>query len=361
MNFNTILDLGARSIGNSHQIIDYIKLGEKEEGSNPKSTLEFQLPESLQTDFPAPVFRLPILLPTNNREGFFLQFWELNGKGKNDKIYQKCVGEGNDCRGSKRNMSTWKFEDKPCPGWNCPEVKAKHCKRTGEFYFYVDRSLDISLQEPLPIGLDWRLAAGPLEMYRIKTHSGYTLKMINAQIEGFREIPMLNGDVSFIPMWLSRLQVTVTDGENKLRSIHYLSLSLRLTTQDALAMRRDHVKGVGLSRDEAQVLPPASHTLDTPPPETEPETAPEPEGTPGQDQGDLFAKTTEAHKAIRKYAKRVEELDHRFGPEWLSGLCANEGAKEVEEITDSAALVRILGLVEKKGLELKAAKDIREK
>lgn len=341
MSYSKILDLGDLSIGCTHQRTDFIHLGEKLDGSFSKSTLEFQLPESLQKCFPHPTTRLPIFLPMNNIEDFFPQYWEWSPATGEGKPYRFCVGEGDGCGGMRLDKKDWKFKDFNCPGWNCPDAVAKNrCKRTGILSIYVD--------------------LGPeeqLNLYQIKTRSGHTLKTINAQVEGFKKIPFLRADISFVPLWLSRLEKTVTDGEGNRRKIHYLSLSLRLTAGQALDMRG---RVCGLASETPTV------TI-TPPPDKKPEKKtsakekpPEAAGDGNKDQGTDFSQVTDLHQKIYRYADKLKKLNSMYGSKWLTTQCGKLGGGAVEEITDIKSLEELLAVVEKRGFEMAAGQKQKE-
>lgn len=169
----------------------------------PKETDYFVCPEKVKEVYGPEPKKLKILIPVEDEEVFFRQFYYSYGKG-----FLLCKGDGEDA--VYWDFDKGDYQNKECP---CEKLEAGKCSQTGILQFILP---------------DVEEAAG---VWQITTHSRNSIIDINSGIDYIRGIA---GRIAFVPLWLIRdeIQTQKMDGKAPIKGKHWtmkfsMDISLR--------------------------------------------------------------------------------------------------------------------------------------
>jgi len=144
----------------------------------PKETDYFVVPEKVQAVYGKEPKKLKILIPVEDEEIFFKQYYYSYGKG-----FLLCKGDGEDA--VYWDFDKGDYQTRKCP---CEKLEAGKCSQTGILQFILPE-----VEE----------SAG---VWQITTHSRNSIIDINSGIEYVRN--MTKGRrIAFIPLWLVREEI----------------------------------------------------------------------------------------------------------------------------------------------------------
>ena len=199
-----------------------IRLGEKVETADgksyPRSLDHFVVPDEVKEVYGKQPRKLEIMLPMEDREVFFPQFYKMYGKSKG----LICKGDGEIAM--RLDPKTNEMVEIECAGKNCEYFKKG---KTISKHFYRCRTIG-NLQIVLP-----RIPG--LGIYQIDTSSYNSIINLNSAIEMIREAL---GRISWVPLVLevSMQQVNpMIDGERKGLKVPVMTLTCNVTVQELLS------------------------------------------------------------------------------------------------------------------------------
>jgi len=142
----------------------------------PKETDYFVVPEKVQAVYGKEPKKLKILIPVEDEEIFFKQYYYSYGKG-----FLLCKGDGEDA--VYWDFDKGDYQTRKCP---CEKLEAGKCSQTGILQFILPE-----VEE----------SAG---VWQITTHSRNSIIDINSGIDYIRGIA---GRIAFVPLWLVRDEI----------------------------------------------------------------------------------------------------------------------------------------------------------
>jgi len=160
----------------------------------PKETDYFVVPEKVQKVYGPEPKKLKILIPVEDEEIFFKQYYYSYGKG-----FLLCKGDGEDA--VYWDFDKGDYQTRECP---CEKLEQRKCSQTGILQFILP-----DVEESVGV-------------WQITTHSRNSIIDINSGIEYVRS--MTKGRrISFIPLWLVReeIQTQKMDGKTPIRGKHW--------------------------------------------------------------------------------------------------------------------------------------------
>jgi len=198
-----------------------IRLGEKQISEKtgkeyPVALDYFACPEEVRKVYGDKPKKLDIMLPMENTENFFPQFYKRYGASKG----LICKGDGET---ATRINGKGEMEEIPCLGQECPYVKNKECKAIG------------SLQVILP-------KVEGLGVYQIDTSSTNSIINLNSCIEMIRG---MIGQISWIPLILEvNIQEAhpLVNGNRIKTKVPVMSITIPTTVPEMLKMREKNIK-----------------------------------------------------------------------------------------------------------------------
>jgi len=166
----------------------------------PKETSYFVVPPKVQEVYGQEPKKLKILIPVEDEEVFFKQFYYSYGKG-----FLLCKGDGEEA--VYWDFDKGDYQTRKCP---CEKLEQGKCSQTGILQFILP---------------DVEESAG---VWQITTHSRNSIIDINSGIDYVRGIA---GRIAFVPLWLVRDEIGnyKKPARYRLNDIFYLcQMSLRL-------------------------------------------------------------------------------------------------------------------------------------
>jgi len=158
----------------------------------PKETDYFVCPEKVQAVYGKEPKKLKILIPVEDEEIFFRQYYYSYGKG-----FLLCKGDGEDA--VYWDFDKGDYQTRKCP---CEKLEAGKCSQTGILQFILPE-----VEE----------SAG---VWQITTHSRNSIIDINSGIDFTRNIA---GRIAFVPLWLVReeIQTQKMDKKGAIKGKHW--------------------------------------------------------------------------------------------------------------------------------------------
>ncbi len=173
-----------------------IRLGIKAQTSKgteyPKAVDYFVCPEEVQKIYGEKPKVLDIILPLENVEDLFPQFYKRYGKSAG----LKCKGDGE--LANEADEQTGEFTEIECLGRSCPHYEKKECKEMATLNFILPK-----------VKIDG--------IYQLHTSSYHSIVKLNSSLEYIRGV---FGKVSMIPLQLV-LEETETHPDKKMKKIVY--------------------------------------------------------------------------------------------------------------------------------------------
>jgi len=158
----------------------------------PKETDYFVCPPKVQEVYGPEPKKLQILIPIEDEEIFFKQYYYSYGKG-----FLLCKGDGE--KAVYWDFDKGDYQTRKCP---CEKLEQGKCSQTGILQFILPE-----VEE----------SAG---VWQITTHSRNSIIDINSGIDYIRGIA---GRIAFIPLWLIRdeIQTQKMDGKTPIKGKHW--------------------------------------------------------------------------------------------------------------------------------------------
>lgn len=158
----------------------------------PKEVDHFVCPSVVQKKFGKEPKKLKVLIPVEDEEVFFRQYYYCYGNG-----VILCRGDGE--KATFFNFDIGDYDVKDCP---CDKLEQKKCDKAAILQFLLP---DIEK---------------PIGVWQITTHSRNSIIDINSGISFVRGIA---GRIKFIPLWLTREEITTSklDKNGVVRGQHW--------------------------------------------------------------------------------------------------------------------------------------------
>ena len=210
-----------------------IRIGIKAKSSNnkeyPKAVDYFVCPDAIRKIYGEQPKELFIMLPSNNPEDFFPQFYKMYGKTTG--LVCKGDGETAICSDEKGDMS-----EKECLGNKCEHYLKKKCKEVAMLQFFI----------PDVPGLG---------IWQIDTSSFNSIVNINSMIELLRLGN--NGKLTMIPLVLRQIEKDAKV-EGKKKVIRILDIQIRESLSELMKLKAQTSPGntqIGSADTAIDVIP----------------------------------------------------------------------------------------------------------